>query len=170
MSGFVQVVDEVGFECSEDAVTDLVRCVLEADGAPGAVVVVFVDEPTIARLNGRYRGLDEPTDVLSFGGVDDEADWPAWPASTPSSGKGLPQGEIVPDLGEVIVCPAVVGRYAREDGREAGLQLGWTIIHGVLHLLGYDHEGDGDEMRRREQALLKELGHLVGALSPSANV
>ena len=169
----MEVIDEVGLDCPQDTVTELVRSVLDAEGAQGGMVVVFVDEPEIAELNGRYRGLDEPTDVLSFGSADDDADWPDWP-DWPSQGlpveNGLVEGEIVPDLGEVIVCPAVVRRYAAEDGRDAGRQLGWTIIHGVLHLLGYDHEGDEEGMRRREQALLKKLEDVVSALSPSAKV
>ncbi|MFH0917218.1 MAG: rRNA maturation RNase YbeY [bacterium] len=166
----MEVIDKVGLDCSQDAVTELVQSVLDAEGAQGGMVVVFVDEPEIAELNGRYRGLDEPTDVLSFGSADDDAQWPDWPSQGLPVENGLVDGEIVPDLGEVIVCPAVVRRYAAEDGRDAGRQLGWTIIHGALHLLGYDHEGDEEGMRRREQALLKVLDNVVSAFSPSTKV
>jgi len=107
-----------------------------------------VDEPDITALNRDYRGLEEATDVLSFGEEDETGDWP----------------RSANDLGEVVVCPAIVARYALEDGRPANLQLGWTLVHGVLHLLGYDHESDEGEMRRREQALLETLTSFIAAL------
>jgi probable rRNA maturation factor len=170
MSTLVLVVDEAGIGCSQDTVADLVRAVLDADGAQGSVTVVLVDESAIAELNGRYRGLDEPTDVLAFGYAHVGPGGPDWPFPEPPVENGPVGGETTPDLGEVIVCPAVVRRYAEEDGCEAGRQLGWTIIHGVLHLLGYDHERDEGEMRRREQALLGDLGPVASALSLSANI
>ena len=55
-------------------------------------------------------------------------------------------------------------RYAAEEGREAIIQLGWTLIHGTLHLAGYDHETDQGEMREREQELLRRLDGRVQAL------
>ena len=62
-----------------------------------------------------------------------------------------------PLLGEVVICPALVRRYAAEAGTTSGYQLGWTVVHGMLHLLGYDHEQDRGEMRPREQVLLERL-------------
>jgi probable rRNA maturation factor len=165
----LEVIDDGDLGFSAEKVVELVEAVLGADGARGAVTVVCVDEPAIAELNLRYRGLDEPTDVLSFSYGDDWAGWPTWPSSTSPVGSGPAEGESLPDLGEVIVCPTVVRRYAQEDGLDVCRQLGWTIIHGVLHLLGYDHERDEGEMRRREQALLEELGPVLEALSPSTN-
>ena len=72
-------------------------------------------------------------------------------------------GPSPPGLGEVVVCASVVTRYAREDGVDGAEQLAWTIVHGVLHLLGYDHEVDHGEMRDRERALLPELADLRGS-------
>ena len=153
MSVAVEVVDQIGLGQIEGPVSDLVKAVLEVEGAQGAVVVAFVDEQAITRLNAEYRGLEEATDVLSFRYADGAAGWP--------------EREASPDLGEVIVCPAVVRRYADEEGGSASTQLGWTLIHGILHLVGYDHEHDDGQMREREQDLLGRLGLLVEAISLS---
>ncbi len=159
MSIVVEVVDETGLGLPADGLAELVRAVLDREGAEGALVVALVEEQAIVALNCRDRGLPESTDVLSYCAEDDDTDWPG-----ASEGDDEP-----PDLGEVIVCPAVVSRYAEEGGCEASHQLAWTVIHGVLHVLGYDHEGDEGEMRLREQALLEELGPLARALSLPAD-
>jgi probable rRNA maturation factor len=154
--GKVEVVTSAGLEPLRGPASDLVKAVLAAEGARGLVVVAFVDEGTLAELNGRYRDLEEPTDVLSFRGVDGDADWPE------VSKKGTAE------LGEVAVCLPVVRRYAREKGGDPGTQLGWTLIHGVLHLLGYDHENDDGRMRDREALLLLRLARQVRAASAAA--
>jgi probable rRNA maturation factor len=154
MAHLVDVLDEAASGVSGQAVGALVRAVLEAEAADGAVTVVFVAEPVIAELNLRYRGLDEPTDVLSFPEESGEGDWPADRMSDePKSGD---EADVL-ELGEVLVCPAVVGRYAAEEGNAVDGQLAWTIVHGVLHLLGYDHESDTGEMRERERVILAEM-------------
>lgn len=136
-------------------VGDLARAVLEAEGVRGAVVVAFVDEGYITGLNGRFRNLTEPTDVLSFRQADSDVDWPG------------PSRKGSPDLGEVAVCLEVVRRYAQEEGGDLGTRLGWTLVHGILHLLGYDHENDDgmNRMHEREQTLLQMLERRVKALS-----
>jgi probable rRNA maturation factor len=151
MTVSVQVVDHTGLVGDHGAVKDLVQAVLAAEEASGEVGVAFVDVAAIAGLNARYRGLDCPTDVLAFDyGADD-----SWPAEADRGSAG----------GEVVVCPQVVVRYAGEEGRDPGRQLGWTLIHGALHLAGYDHETDHGEMREREQRLLEDLDPQVGALT-----
>jgi probable rRNA maturation factor len=77
----------------------------------------------------------------------------------------LAAAEACAALGELAVCPEVVRRYAAEEGREPGAALGWTLIHGALHLAGYDHETDQGEMRARERELLETLQPLVTALT-----
>jgi probable rRNA maturation factor len=134
-------------------IKDLVKAVFAAEGANGLVSVAFVDEQEMAQLNKLYRSLDTSTDVLSFREADSDVDWP-----DPAKSKGA-------DLGEIIVCPGVVGRYALEEGGCPDTQMGWTILHGALHLLGYDHERDNGAMRAREQALLSELDRQVRAVS-----
>jgi probable rRNA maturation factor len=155
VSAAVEVIDPSGLEQVRGPVADLVEAVLDAEGLSG-VVVAFLDEPAIAGLNAHYRGLDEPTDVLSFRYADDASDWHEHSGRPPAGGA---------DLGELAVCPAVVCRYAQEAGSDPGAQLGWAIVHGALHLAGYDHETDNGEMRSREQELLRGLGHLVNDLA-----
>ncbi len=91
----------------------------------GHVAVEFVPEDRIRDLNRRYRGLDEPTDVLSFG-VDERG-----PAPGPR------------ELGDILICPEHT-----EDIREA-------VIHGALHLAGMDHETDSGEMLALQAELLR---------------
>lgn len=115
---------------------------------------LIVDDERIQQLNREWRGYDEPTDVLSFGlserskpAVDDEVLFP-FPA---------PQDDIV-HLGEVIISYPTAERQAAEHSRPLEMELRHLLIHGVLHLLGYDHAEPDEEraMRAREQALLTE--------------
>lgn len=156
MSIRVDVAVEPGLEKIRGPVRDLVKAVLAAERASGLVSVAFVDEQQMTELNTLYRGLDSATDVLSFRQADSGVEWP-----DPTKGKEA-------DLGEVLVCPRVVGRYAYEEGGDPDTQLGWTILHGALHLLGYDHEKDGGRMREREQVLLKQLDRQVRAVAKAA--
>lgn len=150
----VEVVDQVGLGLAPDSVIDLVTAVLQAEHALGSIVVAFVDEHAIEELNARYRS-PEVTDVLSFRYADESGQWEGVSSCT--------------ELGEVVVCPAVVWRYAIEEGASGTGRLGWTLIHGVLHLLGYDHEADHGEMRAREQELLGCLAPLMDRLSWSGD-
>ncbi len=109
------------------ALARLAAEVLAAEGRGGEELSLsFVDEAEIADLHQRYMGEEGPTDVLSF----------------PLDEDGL--------LGDVVVCPAVAAR-ANPDAPEAELRL--LVVHGVLHLLGYDHEEDGEraEMWARQE-------------------
>ena len=154
MARCVEVIDESGSGSSVEAVSGLVESVLKAEDVEGGVTVAFVEEPVIAELNLRYRGVDGSTDVLSF---QEDGGGGEWPGDPTSGADGCGNAGVTRELGEVLVCPAVVRRYAAEEGQEPSRQMAWTIIHGVLHLLGYDHEADKGEMREREQALLAEL-------------
>jgi probable rRNA maturation factor len=96
-------------------------------------------------LNRRYRGKDRPTNVLSFPAG-------AWPAA---AGRGEPA-----PLGDLAICARVVAREAREQKKSLAEHWAHMVVHGVLHLAGYDHERDADarRMERREKLLLKRLG------------
>lgn len=165
MSIAIEVVDRTGRDRSPDPVAALVQAVLTAEDLGGAVTVAFVGEQEMTDLNGRFRGLPEPTDVLSFRYADGDEQWPDDADREPGSLRPDEEGPAVFDLGEVVVCPAVVERYAEEEGVDFNTRLAWTLVHGVLHLVGYDHEKDDGEMRRREQVLLADLDHVVQAFS-----
>jgi probable rRNA maturation factor len=131
----------------------LARSVLEAEGivSETEVSLLFVDEATIASLNERFLDKTGPTDVLSFP-IEDEADRSG---RSPDEG-GTGPGSIEADtgrlllLGDVVICPAVAARNAVEHGVTVDDELALLVVHGILHLLGMDHEVD-DEAERMEQ-------------------
>jgi probable rRNA maturation factor len=125
------------------------RSVLDAeDVAPIVEVeVVLSDEPTVQDLNRLYRGKDEPTDVLSFAAMEGEA--------------FLAAPDEAPSLGEVVICLPLAKTQASAAGRAAAGEIAHLLTHGLLHLLGYDHEDDEAEsqrMKAREDELLTQLG------------
>ena len=126
----------------------IARQVLAAEGVGACELgVVISDEATVRELNSRYRGLDEPTDVLSFG------------LGEPGEGPfALPPGETAP-LGEVIVSYPTAVRQAAEQGHSVEAEVAHLLVHGILHLLGYDHLEAKDEraMRQREEEILGAL-------------
>ncbi len=133
--------------------------VLDAEGVGAEVElsVVFVDEPTIAELNSRFGGTEGPTDVLSFP-IDEE---PQESGRHPDSGGSGPGEPSEPDempllLGDVYVCPSVASRNAPDHAGTYEDELALLVVHGILHLLGMDHEdeAEAEEMEQREQALL----------------
>jgi probable rRNA maturation factor len=132
----------------------IARRVLAAESvaAPGRVGIVVADDETVRELNHRFLGLDEPTDVLSFGlAAADEAPF------------ALPPEEEA-SLGEVVIAYPTALRQAEEAGRPAEVEVAHLLVHGLLHLLGYDHERPEDEgaMRRREEEILAGLPTTVG--------
>jgi len=139
---------------------DLARRVLDAQGVKDDVEVslLFVDEPTIAALHERFLGEEGPTDVLAFP-IDEEAS-PS--GRSPDQGGPGPGGawtdeEDVPLLlGDVVVCPSVAARNAAEHGAVFEDEVALLVVHGLLHLLGMDHDDDGEAeaMERRERELL----------------
>ena len=179
----VAINDEVGQHVlSEQEVEALVRSVLLGEGAPDdtEVSVSFVDKDTIHQLNRDYRGIDRPTDVLSFNIDDpDEDDEPWWDEP---EGEGEPAGEDdEPDedadacaeeapedacdgeagegvcmLGDVIVCPEVVEGQAAGFGNTVADEMRLLLTHGCLHLMGYDHEvaEEAEEMEALERRYL----------------
>lgn len=112
------------------------------------VAVCFVTEREIARWNRVYRRKNRSTDVLSFpataNGVRGKA------AHSAANGAGY--------LGDIAIAPAVARRDAKICGRTLDGELRILTLHGLLHLMGYDHETDSGQMERREQRLRRELG------------
>jgi len=103
-------------------------------GSGVEVSILFCGDRAIRTLNRRYRGIDRPTDVLAF----------------PAQGGGL--------LGDVVVSVPYAGRQARRRGESRAREIDRLLLHGVLHLAGYDHEADDGEMDRLEAALRRRLG------------
>ncbi|HLI45528.1 MAG TPA: rRNA maturation RNase YbeY [Acidimicrobiales bacterium] len=129
--------------------------------------VLFVDEAAIASLNERFLSRPGPTDVLSFP-IEDEIDLPGppQPGREPDlTGPGRePFGEDDPApllLGDVVICPAVAWRNAPEHAGSYEDELALLLVHGILHLLGMDHEQDADaaEMEQLERELLARHHH-----------
>ncbi len=122
---------------------------------PEAVAVRLVSDRAIARWNLRYRGKRGPTDVLSFPVAGRSRKLPIG-GGMPGNGKC---DRIPPRyLGDIAISPATARRNARRLRRPLLAELRALILHGVLHLAGYDHESDRGEMARLERRLRRRLG------------
>jgi probable rRNA maturation factor len=110
---------------------DLVRA---TGGEAGEVSILFCGDARMRALNRRYRGKDSSTDVLAF---------PAGPG---------------PLLGDVVVSVPWATRQARRRGEPASREMDRLLVHGFLHLLGYDHETDEGEMEALESRMRRRLG------------
>ena len=113
--------------------------VVPADGA--GVTVAFVSDRTMRELNRRWRGKHGTTDVLSFPSEQDEFE----------KLEGL-------NLGDVVISVERAARQAKEHGLDFETEVAQLILHGLLHLCGYDHERDDGEMNRLELRLRRRLG------------
>ena len=135
----------------EDWVRRIAQKVLKAEGVapPYEVSLVFTDSKTVQSLNRDYRGVNEPTDVLAFYML---------PQKEADSSFALPPDGVI-RLGEVIISYPQAVEQAKEQGHSTEQELALLIIHGILHLLGYDHEQPEEEklMRERERELLEKI-------------
>jgi probable rRNA maturation factor len=133
----------------EDWVKKIVRQILKAEGvaAPYEVSLVFTDSEAVKQLNRDYRGVDEPTDVLAFYML---------PQKEADSFFALPPDGVT-RLGEVIISYPQAVEQAKEQGHATEKELALLVIHGILHLLGYDHKEPEEEaeMKTREKELLE---------------
>ncbi|WP_413294398.1 rRNA maturation RNase YbeY [Bdellovibrio sp. HCB185ZH] len=112
------------------------RKVLNAEKARRELTLVFLDKKPAQKINNEFRGKDYATDVLSFDSMD------------PSS------------FGELILCPEVLKKQAKEHKLTFQKELGYMLLHGTLHLLGYDHETnekDAKEMFDLQDAIFERL-------------
>jgi len=123
------------------------------------VTVCLVSDAEIAGMNQSFRKKHGPTDVLSF---------PAVKLRKPSQSRRRPVSsapdsldssmETDASLGDIAIAPAIAKRNAKNYGRTLPAELKILILHGVLHLLGFDHEADHGEMDRTEKKLRRRLG------------
>jgi probable rRNA maturation factor len=100
-----------------------------------SVTIAFVSDRKIRELNRQFRGIDKSTDVLSFPGEDTSL-----------------------NLGDIAISAETASRQAKENGLALNGEIAQLILHGLLHLSGYDHETDNGEMNRLELRLRKKLG------------
>lgn len=111
------------------------------DHAGAELTLRLVDREESSQLNGQYRGKDGPTNVLSF------------PAE-------LPPGIDLPLLGDIVICAPLVAEEARQQGKPTGAHWAHLVVHGVLHLLGHDHQTaeEAGQMESLEADLLAAIG------------
>ncbi|MCL4499904.1 MAG: rRNA maturation RNase YbeY [Chloroflexi bacterium] len=125
----------------EDLARTVAQHVLESENVAADVElsIAFVTEDEIRKLNRTYRGVDNSTDVLSFGMDEETSEDEAYL------------------IGDVVICPEAARKQAEEFGHSFEAEIGLLLAHGILHLLGYDHQqsDQAEEMEKREQELLK---------------
>ncbi len=134
----IDILDETGAldEALERAIQEAAETALKLAGGEGDVSVAIVDDERIHELNRQYRGVDAPTDVLSF--ANDE-------------GEALIEAAGGHFLGDIAISLPTAARQAEEIGQSLGRELAFLAAHGVLHLLGYDHMTPQDEERMLEK-------------------
>lgn len=118
-------------------------------GVEGDIAIAFCEDDYIRGLNAQYRGLDRPTDVLSF--QSEEID--------PESGRRY--------LGDIVISLQQANRQAEEAGNPLTSEVAMLVVHGVLHLLGYDHHTPDEKtvMWKQQSAVLAELGIIMDKFS-----
>lgn len=112
------------------------------DGAE--LSLLLVGEEHMRRLNARFAGNDYSTDVLAFPMMEDEE-----------------EGTLL--LGDIVICPSVAERNAHKLGHPAAHEMDTLVVHGLLHLIGYDHQGSEDKKR-----MDKRLTEVLGSFNPTA--
>ena len=135
--------NEQKLEVDEKRLTDLARHTLESEGVEdeAELSVLLITSDHIRRLNSRFAGDDYATDVLAFPMMDAQDD-----------------GPVV--LGDVVICPEVAENNAQKLGHQFPTELDTLLVHGTLHLLGYDHQNaiERDRMDRRIRDVLTGFG------------
>lgn len=149
----VFIADEQDEAVDVEPLRQLARRVLDAERLPDEteVAILLVTDGQMARYNERFMGRHGPTDVLAF--PLEELEPGVVPAPSPN---GPPV-----NLGDVIIAPGVVADQADEAGVAYEDELAHMVVHGLLHLLGYDHQNEeqADEMEQRERELLSGRIH-----------
>lgn len=141
---------------TEELLQKVIAAALDAQGVelPCEINIMLTDDAGIQVVNRAMRGVDEPTDVLSF----PMFDMPA--GAMPTIGWSDPDSGLIP-LGDMCISMERARAQAAEYGHSPERELSYLAVHSVLHLLGYDHVDEGpmkDLMRAREEAILGSLG------------
>ncbi len=157
--------EQQAFPVDEALLRRAVKTTLSLHGgvAQAQVGVTLVDDDAIQVLNQRFRGIDRPTDVLSFPMIDYGEDYEQgadpWEEDAALQLEKDPlTGEVM--LGDLVISMPTADRQARQFGHSPARELAYLTVHGMLHLLGYDHETDEDKalMRALEEKVLLALG------------
>lgn len=133
--------------------------------ARGEVAIALATDRRVRALNREYRQMDAPTDVLSFPASADPAEH-AGPAGAAATGGAAPAGAVdAPLLGDIVIATGVARRQAREARHAYSTELRVLALHGLLHLLGFDHHAADDRGRMaRLESRLRRLGGLRAGL------
>jgi len=142
-SVLVSLDEQVRAAIDSERLERLASAVMEREGLPpGEVSVLITDDEMVRRLNREYAGEDTPTDVLAF---------------SLTEGEEFASPDDVLRLGEVIISYPTARRQADDAQRPVRDEIEHLLVHGVLHLLGYDHAEPAEEERMREHELLAAL-------------
>jgi probable rRNA maturation factor len=154
--------EQVAIEVDSVRWARLARRCLGAERVRGDVQLsmLFVDETVMADLNAQFLGKQGPTDVLSFPIDEDVTERGRQPDNGGRGpGDSSPSPTAPEIVGDIVLCPSYAARQAEAHGRTLDDELALLVVHGVLHLCGYDHVDDeeAEEMERREQELLERF-------------
>ena len=133
--------------------------------ARGTISVALVSDATVRALNRTYRGVDRATDVLSFSATPSPEPRIPNPKTNPNPKSRIPNPFVF--LGDIVIARGVARRQARAAGHSELTELRILVLHGLLHLLGYDHEGDNGRMREVERRLRRKGGLREGLIERS---
>jgi len=147
----IQIDDRFANQVDAELIEQAIAAALVAEGVDGAieVSVLVTDDATLHQLNRDYRNVDTPTDVLSFADDDENDTAFVRPPDAPRY------------LGDLAISSESVILQAAEYGHSRVRELAFLTVHGMLHLLGYDHErGAADQaaMRAREELIMQQIG------------
>ena len=135
-----------------ERLAELAALTLRSEGFPGDIEVslTLIDEPAMAELNEAHMAKSGPTDVLSF----------PLESLTPGAVSGAVPGGPPLHLGDVFICPEVVADNAKLAEVPFADEMALMVVHGLLHLLGYDHvvDSEAEQMEQRERDLLAGVG------------
>lgn len=156
----IEVDDDLRAEIDAAAIRSVIAATLAAQAvADAAITVVFTTDEEVRTLNARYRGVDAPTDVLSFAARETQPDAPSitLPAEVAA--------ELDRYLGDLVIAYPYSALQAAKYGNSVTAELQLLAVHGTLHLLGYDHQDAAAEadMWSRQEQVLAQFGH--GALA-----